>query len=132
MGHLSAERFLNYLLPNYAFLNFNLLSVRSLNFPKISTSFLIEPFFIIGDCVYIYYMDGSLTCFIRMVFLNFCCIFRNGQYVPHFFRIASKTQGFIQLFDNPRILLASIFSFDFGQRENSKYDCKIGRFQYNI
>ena len=33
--NLSAERFLNYLLANYAFLNFDLLSVRSLNFPKI-------------------------------------------------------------------------------------------------
>ena len=51
-GNLSAERFLNYLLANYAFLNFDLLSVRSLNFPKISASFLIRPFFIIGDCVY--------------------------------------------------------------------------------
>ena len=51
-GNLSAERFLNYLLANYAFLNFDLLSVRSLNFPKISASFLIGPFFIIGDCVY--------------------------------------------------------------------------------
>ena len=50
-GNLSAERFLNYLLANYAFLNFDLLSVRSLNFPKISASFLIGPFFIIGDCV---------------------------------------------------------------------------------
>ena len=51
-GNLSAERFLNYLLANYAFLNFDLLSLRSLNFPKISASFLIGPFFIIGDCVY--------------------------------------------------------------------------------
>ena len=50
--NLSAECFLNYLLVNYAFLNFDLPSVRSLNFPKISASFLIGPFFIIGDCVY--------------------------------------------------------------------------------
>ena len=49
--NLSAECFLNYLLANYAFLNFDLLSVRSLNFPKISASFLIGPFFMIGDCV---------------------------------------------------------------------------------
>ena len=33
--NLRAERFLNYLVANYAFLNFDLLSVRSLNFPKI-------------------------------------------------------------------------------------------------
>ena len=51
-GNLSAERFLNYLLANYAFLNFDLLSVRSLNFFKISAPFFIRPFFIIGDCVY--------------------------------------------------------------------------------
>ena len=50
--NLSAECFLNYLLANYAFLNFDLLSVRSLNFPKISASFFIGLFFIIGDCVY--------------------------------------------------------------------------------
>ena len=50
--NLSAERFLNYFLANHAFLNFDLLSVRSLNFPKISALFLIGPFFIIGDCVY--------------------------------------------------------------------------------
>ena len=46
--NLSAERFLNYLLAIYAFLNFDLLSLRSLNFPKISASFLIRPFFMIG------------------------------------------------------------------------------------
>ena len=51
--NLSAERFLNYLLANYAFLNFDLLIVRSLNFPKISASFLIGQFFINGDCVYV-------------------------------------------------------------------------------
>ena len=51
-GHLSAEHFFNYLLANYAFLNFDLLSIHSLNFPKISASFLIGPFFIIGDSVY--------------------------------------------------------------------------------
>ena len=56
--NLSAERFLNYLLANYAFLNFDLLSVRSLNFPKISASFLIGPFFIIGDCVYLSLLPG--------------------------------------------------------------------------
>ena len=50
--NLSAERFLNYLLAIYALLNFDLLSLHSLNFPKISASFLIRPFFIIGDCVY--------------------------------------------------------------------------------
>ena len=50
---LSAERFLNYLQANYAFLNLDLLSVRSLNFPKISAPFFIGPFFIIGDCVYL-------------------------------------------------------------------------------
>ena len=55
-GNLSAERFLNYLLANYAFLNFDLLSVRSLNFFKISAPFFIRPFFIIGDCVYKYYV----------------------------------------------------------------------------
>ena len=49
--NLRAERFLNYLVANYAFLNFDLLSVRSLNFPKISASFLIALFFINGDCV---------------------------------------------------------------------------------
>ena len=50
--NLNAERFLNYLLANYVFLNFDLLSVRNLNFSKISSSFLVGPFFIIGDCVY--------------------------------------------------------------------------------
>ena len=35
---LSAEQFLNHLLAIYAFLNFDLLSIRSLNFPKISVS----------------------------------------------------------------------------------------------
>ena len=49
---LSVERSLYYLLANYVFLNFDLLSVRSLNFPKISASFFIGPFFINGDCVY--------------------------------------------------------------------------------
>ena len=49
--NLRAERFLNYLVANYAFLNFDLLSVRSLNFPKISAPFFIGLFFIIGDCV---------------------------------------------------------------------------------
>ena len=33
--NLRAERFLNYLVANYAFLNFDRLSVRSLNFPKV-------------------------------------------------------------------------------------------------
>ena len=51
--NLSAERFLDYLLANYAFFNFDLLSIRSLNFRKISALFLIGPFFIIGDCVVI-------------------------------------------------------------------------------
>ena len=50
--NLSTERFLNHLLANYVFLNFDLLSVRTLNFSKISSSFLVGPFFIIGDCVY--------------------------------------------------------------------------------
>ena len=36
--NLRAERFLNYLVANYVFLNFDLLSIRSLNFPKISVS----------------------------------------------------------------------------------------------
>ena len=52
LENLRAECFLNYLVANYVFLNFDLLSIRSLNFPKISASFLIGPFFIIGDCVY--------------------------------------------------------------------------------
>ena len=50
--NLSAERFLSYLLANYVFLNFDLLSVGSLYFPKISASFFKGPFFIIPDCVY--------------------------------------------------------------------------------
>ena len=49
--NLSAEHFLNYLLANYAFLNFDLLSIHSLNFSKFSALFLIVPFFVIGDCV---------------------------------------------------------------------------------
>ena len=49
--NLKAEHFLYYLQANYAFLNFDLLIVRSLNFPKISAPFFIGPFFIIGDCV---------------------------------------------------------------------------------
>ena len=49
--NLSAEGFLHYLPANYAFLNFDMLSVPSLNFTKISALFLIGPFFIIGDCV---------------------------------------------------------------------------------
>ena len=52
-NNLSAECFLTYLQAIYAFLNFDLLSLHSLNFPKISASFLIGPFFIIGDCVYL-------------------------------------------------------------------------------
>ena len=35
-----------------AFLKFNLPSARFLNFPKISASFLIRPFLIIGYCMY--------------------------------------------------------------------------------
>ena len=45
------------MLANYAFLNFDLLSLRSLNFPKISAPFLIGPFFIIGDFVYIFHRE---------------------------------------------------------------------------
>ena len=51
--NLSAECFLNYLLENYVFLNFDLLRVRSLNFPKISASF-----FIIRDCVYNFFLGA--------------------------------------------------------------------------
>ena len=51
LENLRAESFLKNLVANYVVLNFDLLSILSLNFPKISASFFIGPFFIIGDCM---------------------------------------------------------------------------------